>query len=84
MDLGGGDAGGGSQLQEGPGASSGGAEMIMSGSGPGGAVNDGSTNMIDSLLDVGGPGGGYTGPQSNSTEPDPNYKFGPIPYKPIL
>ena len=81
MDLGGGDAGGGSQLQEGSGGA---AEMIMSGSGPGGTMNDASTNMIDSLLDVGGPGGGHTGPQSNSTEPDPNYKFGPIPYKPIL
>ena len=55
MDLGGGDAGGGSQLQEGSGGA---AEMIMSGSGPGGTATGGGPNMIDALLDVGGPGGG--------------------------
>ena len=58
MDLGGGDAGGGAHVQEGPSASTGGPESIMSGSGPGGTVTGGGTNMIDSLLDVGGPGGG--------------------------
>ena len=58
MDLGGGDAGVGGQVQEGPGASTGGPDSIMSGSGPGGTATGGGPNMIDALLDVGGPGGG--------------------------
>ena len=75
------DLGGGEPQSNASGSTQAVHDLLGDGSDSGPSGQGGSTGFVDSLLDIGGPGSGGGGSQ---TEADPNYKFIPIPAKPLL